>query len=105
MISRGVFGKSVSKSETQFFDTLESILHRLVERQVFFNGRVFDGRIGNLLIEVDSDYWHRNAQKVDKLKNKIAAKNKLFLLRVTVNSINEAQEIANEYSNIVEFIV
>jgi very-short-patch-repair endonuclease len=104
MIKNGTYHASVSKSEILFFNIIESILHRKIKRQFHLDGKIFDGCIGNLLIECDSDYWHQNAVENDSLKNKIATNNDFKLLRARINNVSEAQEKASYYSDIIEFV-
>ena len=88
-----------SQSETAFLDALEKLFGTKFERQFELGGRFFDGRDGNLLIEVDGKRYHilPKQQKVDVLKNKIAEDNGYTLIRFNISNMNDVHKFAEEY--------
>jgi len=81
----GVF---ISKSATVFLDELEKLIGKKIEREFELDGRFFDGKIENLLIEVDCPYWHSHLDRIaiDKQKNNIAERNGYKLKRFIISN-------------------
>jgi len=87
-----------SVSGKQFLDALECRWNVDIEREVELDGRFFDGRIGNLLIEVDNSYWHSLPHRVlvDQQKNEIAKRNGYELQRFIVESSKDVKRVISE---------
>lgn len=97
----------VSASETCFLDEIERTFGVVVERQFHLGGRIYDGRLGAKLIEVDGEYWHKEKTDVDLLKEKIAEDFGFKVYRFIVNDSKEVTKRIVEYfetiAKIVEF--
>jgi len=76
-----------SKSATKFLDELETRWASKIQREVPIGGRVFDGKVGNLLIEVDGVFWHSTPEQkeIDAEKDSIASQHGYRLSRYIVN--------------------
>ena len=81
-----------SKSATTFLDCIEKMIHTKIEREFELGGRFFDGKLGNILIEVDGRYWHTD-NPIDALKEEIAKKHKFVLMRFEVNNEREIPSV------------
>jgi len=76
----------VSKSELLFLDAIERIYGIVIQRQTQLFGRVYDGRYNRILFEIDSDYWHRNKQDVDRMKDELALKHGFCIVRIVIDN-------------------
>jgi len=96
----------VSKSCTLFLNKLESIYNVKIKREHRLDGRFFDGKYKNILIESDSDYFHSFPERIkaDKLKNKIALNNEFNLYRFIVNSTQQVDKVINENKQLLNKI-
>jgi len=58
-----------------------------IERQFRLETKLYDGRCGNILIEVDGAMWHDRPEQVkrDKVKDDLAIKHDFLLIRIRVN--------------------
>lgn len=92
-----------SKSATKFLDILEQLSGMRIEREFPVDGRVFDGRIGRFLIEVDGRFWHSKPKMIiiDKEKERIAQDNGYLLRRFEVNDERDLGLVATK-SRLVE---
>ena len=99
MISGIKYGKikinNPSKSCVEFLNKLENMFDVKIEREIQLSGKFYDGKFNNILIEVDSDYWH-NINKTDDIKNEIAKNNNFILYRFKVNGIKEVDAVINK---------
>jgi len=95
-----------SQIEIEFQNVLKFYFGKSITGSFELDGRVFDYKLGNkILIELDGEYWHskEEAKKNDLLKNKIAEKNKLILIRVndkevkSLGFINKLKKIYDEF--------
>lgn len=95
--------KFISASATKFLDVLEKLFGVKFEREYELGGRLFDGRNENLLVEVDSAYFHNleRVRKVDILKNTIAKDNDYKLVRFNIDNMKEVHDFA-EYHGFKE---
>jgi hypothetical protein len=77
-----------SKSATRFLNELELIWNVKIIREFVLGGRYFDGKVGNLLIEVDGSYWHTLPKiiKISKQKECIAKENGYELKRFSIDT-------------------
>lgn len=87
-----------SKSATMFLDELEKLNGKKIGREFELDGRFFDGKIDNILIEVDSDWWHstQKQKRIDEQKNLIARNNGYELKRFVVNSTKDIPGVLSE---------
>lgn len=88
-------GMFISKSAKLFLDALENVWGNKIEREFELGGRFFDGKVGNLLIEVDSKYWHNRPDRicVDAEKELIAKNNGFELRRFNVNDESDISSV------------
>ena len=93
-----------SKSCTLFLDKIEGLYNIEIKRECPFNGRVFDGRFKNILIEVDSLYWHSNNIEIDTLKEQIAKEKGFKLFRFNIECVEEVSRKLVEYKDILDNI-
>lgn len=80
-----------SESCVLFLNGIEQQFGVVLERKFVLGNRVFDARIGNVLIEVDGEFWHSRYENVmnDATKNRIAARHGFTLVRCIVNQKSE----------------
>lgn len=92
-----------SKSATKFLDGLEKKWNVKIEREFELSGRFFDGRIKNLLIEVDSSWWHNNEKQIiiDQLKERIAKSNGYVIKRFRINNIKSVQVVLDSTGDVI----
>jgi hypothetical protein len=85
----------VSKSETIFLDKLAELLNKPIERQYSLRSKLFDGKIDNVLIEVDGEYWHRTKEQKnnDELKNTLAKEEGFELIRIPIRRIEQVEKV------------
>lgn len=92
-----------SQIEMNFLNVLKFYFKNVVH-SFELEGKFFDYKIGNILIELDGEYWHskEKTQLNDKLKDKIAKNNNFILIRVSdknvtsINFLNKIQKIYEE---------
>lgn len=95
----------ISKSCTSFLNAIEQHYGIKIQREYTLDGRLFDGKWNNILIEVDGSYWHDPREHGDGVwindnwKSIIAAKNGFELLRFTVNDIKQVNEVLSSYKD------
>lgn len=89
----------ISMSATVFLDVLEKIFDTKFEREFELGGRFFDGKDGNLLVEVDSRYFHNTekGRNADIIKNEIANNNGYTLVRFNINDMRDVHDFAEQY--------
>ena len=94
-----------SLSETLFLDLLEQTYNIKINRQFCLKKFLYDGQINNILIEIDSDYWHHRtitqAQR-DFRKDKGALKNGYNLIRINVNNKEEIYKVIEDNKQLLE---
>ena len=87
-----------SASATMFLDELEKRWGK-IEREVEIGGRLFDGRVGEYLIEVDSDFYHSTPKqkRIDAIKESVATRNKYTLFRFRhINDVRAVHKFFEE---------
>ena len=92
-----------SLSSKLFLDKLENYLNTPIEREFFISNRFFDGRIKNVLIEIDSKYWHSTSKQkeIDNQKEQIAKQHGFLLFRFNVNSTRDVDKKFSSYKNTI----
>lgn len=88
----------ISKSCAKFLDALEKIWNVKIEREFSLDGRLFDGKVENLLIEIDGKFWHQLPIqiKIDEKKNRIAKNHKYKLKRFEINRESDIPKTLNQ---------
>ena len=96
----------ISKSATLFLDKLETLVNKPIEREFHLSWYYYDGRIDNVLIEIDGAYWHRTAQehKRDQQKTLCALQHGFTIYRFNVRRIHEVPEALQKYASTIEEI-
>jgi len=76
-----------SKIETALLNAIERTFKMPIERQFRLETKLYDGRCGDILIEVDGAMWHDKPEQVkrDKVKDDLATKHGFLLIRIRVN--------------------
>jgi len=90
----------ISESATFFLDRLEAIFKIPIQREFEVSSYLYDGRIENILIEVDGAYWHRTPyQKIrDIEKTRSAVQNGFKLYRFDLRRKNDVQKALEKYA-------
>jgi hypothetical protein len=96
----------ISKSSKLFFDEIEKKFKIKIIREFFLDGRYFDGKYGDYLIEIDSQYWHSfdDRKIIDQIKNKIAVQNNYKILRIQLNSTRDINKTLDKNLNVFKEI-
>lgn len=97
--SCGYCNGSVSKSGTLFLDYLEEIFGIKIRREYKIKRFRFDGKIKNILIEVDGSYWHQNMEERENRKDKLAKEKGFKVVRCNVDDMRKSKEKAFYYKN------
>ena len=99
--------KTMSKSSQKFLNLIEQEFSIKIEREFELQYKFFDGKYNDILIEVDSKYWHRTKRQLrnDAKKNKIAKENGYKLFRFVVNDERHATKVFEENINILKDIL
>lgn len=87
-----------SQSATMFLDAVEKLYGVVIEREVNVGGRLFDGSVGKVLLEVDGEYWH-TLNQTDAIKTDIALRNGYILERFIVNEKREVVRRLQQYTD------
>lgn len=97
---------SPSKSANMFLLLVQETYGIEIEREYQLEGRFFDGKYKTVLFEIDGHYWHstRKQRKIDNEKDAIARRNGFLLIRVTVNSVQEAKQRLDENKIILDIL-
>lgn len=104
-VRRALRGHSrVSKSGTLFLDTIEGLYEVKIEREFNIAQSFFDGRYGQVLIEVDGQHWHEQHKVNDTFKTYLARTRGYKLYRFIVNNTDEVEGKILEYKNKLEEI-
>jgi very-short-patch-repair endonuclease len=84
-----------SYTENIILKKLEKFLNIKIERQFFLNGRYFDGRYKNILLEVDGVFWHSKTKDLinDHEKDKIARMHGFKLIRLRISSLKDINNV------------
>lgn len=90
-----------SQSATLFLDTIETLFDITIQREFEVGGYLFDGCVGNVLFEIDGEYWHRTvkAKQRDSLKCKIAQQHGFFIRHFVVNHKREVAFRIRQYQS------
>jgi len=98
----GAFG--YSKSGTLFLNQLENSLNLKIEREFNLQNKFYDGKINNILVEVDGTYFHRTSKqkKNDEYKDQLAKDHGYILYRFTVDSEKEVPKALIKYASQIE---
>lgn len=77
---------SSSKIEVLILDRLQKEFGVPIERQFRIGRKSFDGKIGNILIEIDGERWHSTPEAVkrDSEKDKLATSLGYIMLRIRI---------------------
>ena len=95
---------TMSKSATMFLNRIEESFNVGIEREFEINGKFFDGKCNNVLIEVDCEYWHKTRKMTDLFKDYLAESRVYKLYRFNVDSQREVDKKFQEYSPILKQI-
>ena len=99
--------QTISKSSQKFLNRIEDEFGiEFDDREFPLENKFYDAKYKDILIEVDSKWWHSldEHKKNDKLKNKIAKNNNYRLYRFEVNSEQEVNKVFNQNRNLIENI-
>jgi len=98
------FKNSISKSETLFFDTLEQLYNIKIQRQYVLKFKKYDGRIGKILLECDSERFHhtKKERQNDSYKDLLAKKFGFILYRIKLNNTREVTRVISEHKELFE---
>ena len=90
--------QTTSKTSTALLDRLGDLLKLKVIREYQIENKYFDGYIPelNMLIESDGTYWHTVKENNDLLKDRLAKKAGLQLVRVINDSFMDHDRAINE---------
>ena len=88
-----------SKSEIKFLDKIEKIYNKSIERTFPLKNKYYDGRYGNVLLEINGEYWHSKSKviKNDKYKKNLAINNGYEIYTFIVNNIKEVDNKLKKY--------
>ena len=100
------FIQYTSNSERLFLDIMEAVYNIKIERQFSLNGKYYDGKLNNILIEIDGAKWHRSKKQKenDLLKEEIAKQNNYEIYRIKLNSIQEIPEAIHKNKELLNKI-
>lgn len=87
--------KSASKSAKLFLDLIECHFGIILEREFELQNKFFDAQYNDIIIEVDSDYWHKSKRQRanDIRKNDIAIRNGYKIYRFKVNGLRYSKKV------------
>jgi len=94
----------ISKSATLFLDKIEELFNIKIEREYNIAQSFFDGHYNNILLEVDSDYWHKRTKVNDTFKTYLARTHGYELHRFKIDRIDEVESKILEYKKKLEEI-
>ena len=81
-----------SRIERLILHKLERYFKVKIQRQFKLEGKYFDGKFKNVLIELDGIYWHRTKKQLtnDTYKNHLAEKHgyKIYRFKVINKDVN-----------------
>lgn len=89
----------VSKSCSMFLDIIQNEFGVAIEREFRIKNRLFDGKIADILLEIDGTYWHNLNPEIDIIKDKLALDNGYCIIRMNINSIYEVSKKFTYYKD------
>jgi very-short-patch-repair endonuclease len=84
-----------SYTENIILKKLEKLLDVKIERQFRLDNKLYDGRIGRILLEIDGIFWHSKTKDRinDHEKDKIARNHGFKLIRLRISSLKDINNV------------